>query len=179
MISVGRVVVGTGGSPGSLPALRYAREVARCLHVPLLAALAWVPPGGDLADRRWPSPHLRRIWADAARQRLQDALEAAWGSAPPDLDLTLVIIRGEPGPALVQTADANDDVLIIGAGRRGALSRVRHGRVSRYCLAHARCAVLAVPPATVGQVGLRPARWAIRHRELTLDSVVRDWGGAA
>src|SRR5258708_18614099 len=97
----------------------------------------------------------------------------------PDVDLALVIIRGEPGLALVETADANDDLLIIGAGRRGALSRVRHGRVSRYCLAHARCPVLAVPPATAGHVGLRPARWAIRHRELTLDSVVRDWGAAA
>jgi nucleotide-binding universal stress UspA family protein len=176
----GRLIVGTGGSPGSLPALRYACDLARSNSVPLLAAIAWVPPGGDLAERRCPSAYLRRIWADAAADRLKAALEAAWGSVPPDLDIQLAVIRGEPGPALVDVADSGDDLLVVGAGRRGPLARMWHGKVSRYCLSHARCPVLAIPqPATARQMGIRPARWALRHRELTLDQAMREWDAAA
>jgi nucleotide-binding universal stress UspA family protein len=175
----GRVVVGTGGSPGSLPAVRYARDLARSNGVPLLAAIAWTPPGGDLAEQRCPSPALRRVWADAAADRLKAALDAAWGSSPPDLGIQLVVIRGEPGPALVHLADCGDDLLVVGAGRPGRLTRMWHGRVSRYCLSHARCPVVAVPqPATARQLGLRPARWALRHRELTLDQAMREWEAA-
>jgi nucleotide-binding universal stress UspA family protein len=175
----GRLVVGTGGSPGSLPALRYARDLARSNDVPLLAAIAWIPPGGDLAERRCPSPALRRAWADAAGDRLKAALDAAWGSVPPDLDLQLVVIRGETGPALVHLANCGDGLLIVGAGRPGRLSRMWHGKVARYCLSHARCPVVAVPqPATARQLGLRPARWALRHRQLTLDQAMREWDAA-
>jgi hypothetical protein len=35
---------------------------------------------------------------------------------------------------------------MVGAGSRGALAPIVHGRVSRYCRAHARWPVLAVPP---------------------------------
>jgi len=176
---VGRLVVGTGGSPGSLPALRYARDLARSNDVPLLAAIAWIPPGGDLAERRCPSPALRRAWADAAGDRLKAALDAAWGSVPPGLDLQLVVVRGEPGPALVHLADSGDDLLVVGAGRPGRLTRMWHGRVSRYCLSHAGCPVVTVPqPATARQMGLSPARWALRHRELTLDQAMREWHAA-
>jgi nucleotide-binding universal stress UspA family protein len=176
---LGRLIVGTGGSAGSLPALRYARDLARSNDVPLLAAIAWIPPGGDLAERRCPSAALRRAWADAAADRLKAALEAAWGNVPPDLDLQLVVIRGETGPALVHLADCGDDLLVVGAGRPGRLSRMWHGKVSRYCLSHARCPVVAVPPpATARQMGLRPARWALRHRELTLDQAMREWDAA-
>jgi nucleotide-binding universal stress UspA family protein len=175
----GRLIVGTGGSPGSLPALRYALDLARRNDVPLRAAIAWIPPGGDLAERRCPSPALRRAWADAAGDRLTAALDAAWGSVPPDLDIQLVVIRGETGPALVHLADSGDDLLVVGAGRPGRLARMWHGRVSRYCLAHARCPVVAVPqPATARQMGLSPARWALRHRELTLDQAMREWNAA-
>jgi nucleotide-binding universal stress UspA family protein len=177
---VGRLVVGVSGSPGSLGALRFALELARRNDVPLVAVLAWVPPGGDLAERRCPSVALRRVWAADAQKRLEDALGTACGGVPPNLDIKLVVIRGEPGPALVEVADSGDDLLVVGAGRRGALSRMWRGRVSRCCLSHARCPVLAVPhPATAREMGLGPGGWAWRHRELTLDRVLRDWDAAA
>jgi hypothetical protein len=50
-----RVIVGASGSPASLQALRYAEEPARTHDALLLPVLAWVPPGGDLADRRAPA----------------------------------------------------------------------------------------------------------------------------
>ncbi len=141
-----------------------------CLHGSRPAAIA---------ERRCPSGHLRRLWAEAARQRFIAALAAAWGGVPPDLDIRPVVIRGEPGPALVEIASSGDDLLVVGAGRRGALTRMWHAKVSRYCLSHARCPVLAVPPATARGMGLGLAGWALRHRELTLDRALRDWDAAA
>ena len=57
-------------------------------------------------------------------------------------------------------------------------SRLVSGRVTRYCLRHAGCPVLAVPPAALSSTaGLRG--WAFRHRELTLDRAIREWDRAA
>jgi nucleotide-binding universal stress UspA family protein len=177
---VGRLVVGASGSPGSLAALRYARDLACRIDVPVVAVQAWVPPGGDLAERRCPSSALRRVWAEAAGERLKSAIVAAWGSVPPTLDLRLVVIRGEPGPALIEVADSGDDLLVVGARRRGVLSRMWRGKVSRYCLSHARCPVLAIPqPATAREMGLGPGVWPLRHRGLTLDRALREWDAAA
>ncbi len=74
MTGARRVIVGASGSPGSLQALRYAEELARAHDAALVPVLAWVPPGGDLADRRAPCGYLRRVWAEDACQRLRDTL---------------------------------------------------------------------------------------------------------
>lgn len=112
-------------------------------------------------------------------KRLEDAVGAAWGGVPPGLDLKLVVTRGEPGPALVGTADSADDLLVVGAGRRGVLSRLWRGRVSRYCLSHARCPVLAIPQPSAREMGLGPGVWPLRHRALSLDRALREWDTAA
>ncbi len=36
---------------------------------------------------------------------------------------------------------------MVSAGRRGRLHRALHASVGRYCLAHAHCPVVAVPPS--------------------------------
>jgi nucleotide-binding universal stress UspA family protein len=166
---VRRVIVGVSGSPGSLPALRYAERVAQRDDVPLVAVHAWIPPGGDLAERYRPSLHLRRIWQETAAQQLRDAFGAAWGCIPAGLDLQSVVIRGEAGPALIDTASFADDLLIVGAGRHGRLARLRHGGVTRYCVAHAVCPVYTVPPPA-------PTGKAMRGLP-TLDQAVRQWDG--
>lgn len=179
MSGVCRVIVGTSGSPGSLPALRYAEGLARVCDAILIPALAWIPPGGDIADRLSPCGYLRRIWAEDARQRLSETLIAAWGETPADVPVRPVVERGEAGPVLVALASFPGDLLMIGAGRRGALSRVVHGQVGRYCLAHARCPVLAVPPPDLPyEAGHALLRWAHWHRTFTLDQVLHDRGSA-
>src|SRR4029077_13160332 len=45
--------------------------------------------------------------------------------------------------------------LVVGAGRRGPSGRLRHGRVSRYCLAHASCPVIAVPSPALNRAAIR------------------------
>ena len=116
MPRVRRIIVGVHGSLGSLQALRYAADEAGQRHVPLLAVTAWVPPGGDLAERRHSSPYLRKIWRDAAWERLWDAFDAGLGGVPADLSVESQVARGETGPVLVDAASHPDDLLIIGTG---------------------------------------------------------------
>jgi nucleotide-binding universal stress UspA family protein len=168
MTAMSRVIVGVSGSPGCLPAVRYAAELARAHQAPLITVLVWQPPGGDLAERSHPAPALRDLWAEAASGRLQNMLLTAFGALPDDVSLKPLVVRGEPGRCLVTAASRPTDLLVIGTGRRPMISRALNAGVSRYCLAHAGCPVLAVPPSpldrALGRFGLRG--WALRRRPL-------------
>ena len=98
MPTVYRVIVGASGSPASLQALRYAQHLARDYDATLVPVLAWLPPCGDLADRRTPNEELRRLWAQDAGQRLQDALHLAWGTPPTDLPVQPLVPAWPPRP---------------------------------------------------------------------------------
>ena len=175
MPGICRVIAGVSGSPRNLPALRYAASLARGQGATLVLALAWVPPGGDIADRRHPSGYLRRVWMEDAAQRLYDAVTAAFGGLPADPVTEPLVIRGEAGQVLVREASRAGDLLVIGTGRHGSVSRLVGGHVSRYCLARACCPVLAVPPATLeleARHGLH--RWAFRHHGLSLTELTAD-----
>ncbi len=162
-----RVIVGVTGSVGNLQALRCAAAEARRRETSLVAVLAWVPPGGDVAERRFSVPELRQVWRDAAWSRLRDAFDAALGGLPPDLHVEPVIMRGDAGRVLVAAADRETDLLVVGAGRRGFLWRLSHRRVSRYCLTHAACPVMVVPPRQLAQeMEHRLHAWMVRHRAL-------------
>jgi hypothetical protein len=58
-----------------------------------------------------PPPHLggHRLAAAQPGARRRQATR-------PGADIEPVIIRGEPGPALVEIANSGDDLLIVGAG---------------------------------------------------------------
>ena len=144
--TVGRVIVGVGGSPGSLQAMRHAVDLAREHHAELLLVLAWLPPGGEAQARCAPVPDLERAWRHAAESRLRTALEEGLGALPADVHCAPQIVRGPIAPVLISIADRADDVLVVGAGRRGAISRLLHTRIAQYCIAHASCCVVAVPP---------------------------------
>jgi nucleotide-binding universal stress UspA family protein len=166
--AVRRIIVGVHGSLGSLQALRYAAEDAREREVPLVPVIAWIPPGGDLAERRQPSPYLRKLWADAAQARLLGAFEVGLGGVPGDVEILARVERGETGPVLVDVASEPGDLLVIGTGRRSLIGRALRKSVGRYCLAHATCPVLAVPPsALMDEVG-RHRPWP-RRRALVPD----------
>jgi nucleotide-binding universal stress UspA family protein len=168
---VRRVFAGVSGSPGSLQALRYAAGLATLHDSALIPVLAWTPPGGDLADRGGPSFYLRQVWKEAAWQRLWKALELAFGGVPAGVNVEPLVVRGEAGSVLVAIANADDDLIVVGAGRRGMLSRMTACRVSRYCLAHATCPVVAVPPSALAQMGRGLRGWAFRRRNMSLDQV--------
>jgi nucleotide-binding universal stress UspA family protein len=163
----GRVIVGVSGSVRSLPALRRAVAEARTRHAVLAPVHAWVPPGGDLAEHRFPEPDLRRIWAEDAWERLRGAFDAAFGGMPPGVNVEPIIARGPTHLVLTQIADRDDDLLVIGAGRRGRLRRLGTARIPRYCAAHAMCPVLVVPPTALAREMDQPLhKWLVIHRTL-------------
>lgn len=172
MSSFYRIITGVSGSPRNLHALRYAAALARGQDATLVPVLAWVPPGGDVADRRHPSGYLRRIWVEDARRRLHDALDAALGGPPDDVATEPMVVRGEAGPVLIRESIHPGDLLVIGTGRHGTAGRLFSGKVSRYCLAHAGCPVLAVPPTALElEAGYGLHRWTFRHSGLTLSEL--------
>jgi nucleotide-binding universal stress UspA family protein len=175
MSGVGRVIVGTSGSPGSLQALRYGERLAHVHGAVLIPVLAWDLPGGDYGERVQPSGELRQVWRNLACRRLTDALVAVWGETPNDPLVQPHIERGPPGWVLVNLACRPGDVLVVGAGRRGVLARMAFSRVSRYCLAHAQCPVLAIPPPALARE-LAHSRLArvFWHRQLTPEQILRD-----
>ncbi len=175
MSGIGRLIVGTSGSPGSLQALRYGEGVARAHGAVLIPVLAWELPGGEYAVRVQPPGELRQEWRNLAGRRLRDALVAVWGEVPGDPLVQPHLERGPAGWVLVNLARRPGDVLVVGAGRRGALARMAFSRVSRYCLAHAQCPVVAIPPPALARE-LRHARltWVFWHRPLTPEQILRD-----
>ncbi|MFH8385657.1 universal stress protein [Kitasatospora sp. NPDC018058] len=139
-----RVVVGVSGSLGSLAALHRGVAEARERGAVLVPVLAWEPPGGELGYRRSPCPPLLAAVREAAEQRLNEALDAAFGGADPGVPMRPVVIRGQSGPALVHVADRADDLLVLGRSG-GPLRRRLRRSVSAYCAREAGCPVLIVP----------------------------------
>jgi hypothetical protein len=88
--------------------------------------------------------------------------------------------RGPAGWVLVNIARRPDDLLVVGAGRRGALARMVYAKVSRYCVAHAQCPVLTVPPSALARdLGHGPLARVLWHRSLTTEHILRDQGRPA
>jgi nucleotide-binding universal stress UspA family protein len=177
---VGRLIVGTSGSPGSLQALRYGEGLARVHQVALIPVIAWELPGGDRSHRIGPSRELAKACQELASRQLREALIAVWGEVPNDPLVQPRIERGPTGWVLVNLACRPDDVLVVGAGRRGPLGRLACSRVSRYCLAHACCPVVAVPPPILarefGHGRLARVLW---RRSLTPERVLGEQGRPA
>lgn len=172
MSAICRLIIGVSGSPRNLPAVRYAATLARNHGATLSLVLAWAPPCGEFLDQRFPSPDLAQEWEAIARQHLHDAIDRALGGVSADSGAELVVVRGDAGRVLVQAAGQPGDLLVVGTGRRGAAGRLAGGRISRYCLSHASCPVLAVPPAPLELAAARGLhRWAFRHRALDLSEL--------
>ena len=81
-----------------------------------------------------------------AEADLRRAFEEGLGGLPSDVRAEPYVIRGAAGPVPVQTANRRSDLLVIGAGRHGTVRHTLWAETARYCLAHAACAVIAVPP---------------------------------
>ncbi|WP_344118039.1 universal stress protein [Streptomyces blastmyceticus] len=145
--TVKRVIVGVDGSAGSVAALKQGAQEAARHDAALCPVLAWMPPGGEAADALFPAPaDIRAHWEARARKALTKTCESALGAEPFNRRVAPMLIRAEPGPALVASARHDTDMLVLGAGSHGLWHRFLHGSVSRHCLRHARGPVMVVHP---------------------------------
>lgn len=173
MEGINRLIVGTSGSPGSLRALRYAEALAHAHNATLIPVIAWAPPGGDQAGRVRTGGDMRQAYRQLAGRQLRAALIAVWGEVPSDPRIQPLVELGSPGWVLVNLACQPGDLLIVGAGRRSAVTRMAFSGVSRYCLAHAQCPVLAIPPPALSGQLHRRLEWLFAHRTLTAEHILR------
>ncbi|MET9877594.1 universal stress protein [Actinacidiphila glaucinigra] len=140
-----RVVVGVSGSLNSLVALQRAGAEARLSGRRLLAVLVWTrTEAGSPPRNPGPVPQTAR---SAATRLLTAVLNDVFAATVGDLHVDGLAISGRSaGETLVRIAQREGDLLVVGAGRRRRRGPWR-SPVARYCLAHASCPVLTVPPS--------------------------------
>jgi nucleotide-binding universal stress UspA family protein len=152
-----RVVVGVGRSPGAYQALRYAVAEARKRSAPLVAVRAYISLAysrGLLGD----DPAWAAVGeADAAAASAAYAFTEALGGVPDDVPVEIVARNGTVAWVLVSEADRDGDLLVIGGCGAPRLTRPRPLAIAAYCLHHAVCPVVVVPPPAM-------ARSAATHR---------------
>jgi nucleotide-binding universal stress UspA family protein len=145
----GKVVVGVSSSLAGLQALRYAVRLAREHGVPLHAVRAWTarPSWRDHPNTDFE----RRVLAAESELLIPYVFDAAMGGPPPGTWVEPAVLEGPVGPSLVRYADGEADVLVLGGDRRGSHPFRRVGPVTRFCVRHAYCPVLVVPPPVLAQ----------------------------
>jgi nucleotide-binding universal stress UspA family protein len=135
------IVVGIDGGPAAAAALRWAADQAKITGRPLRVVHAWQLP--DFEQATGSSRYLETAHADA-RARATDWVLEALGTKAAEVQWSLDIVEGGPGPALVERSrDAH--LLALGTHEHTGLRRTILGSVSHYCLSHAVTPVVAVP----------------------------------
>ena len=150
-----RVIVGVDGTYGSLEALRVAVAEARRRQCPLVVAHALEHATG---------PEGWLVAESAGYQVIEQSLAEALGGPPTDLEVIQSVVEFvTPGRALVYLSSDPGDLIVVGAKvTRGMGWLWRYG-ADTYCVRHASCPVLVVPPPDL----LRLVRTSRRER--------RDW----
>jgi nucleotide-binding universal stress UspA family protein len=141
--SVGRIVVGVDGSPGSLAALGWALREASSRGLAVHAVAAWECPiessFGDMATVGDFPPVV------AAEEVLVSAL-ADTGVAGDDPTVTTASLEGHPAEVLMRMA-SGAELLVVGSRGHGRIFGALLGSVSHYVAAHAACPVVVIKPA--------------------------------
>lgn len=142
------VVVGVDGSPASYTALRWALAYAGRTGAWVRAVRCWMPvlaKGWEAAVTAEPVPPHAEQEARAERE-LTQVVAAALARVPEGSRRVAVrqrVTRGSAGPVLVIDA-TGADLLVVGHGPRSI--EMLHRSVSWYCVRHATCPVLVIPP---------------------------------
>jgi nucleotide-binding universal stress UspA family protein len=140
----GAVVVGVDGSSNSRSALMWAADEARRRNVPCFIVHAWEYPATVMASPYVLARSLDVFRTDGERV-VADALAMLEGLG---LQTSGHLVRGPAGPALVEAA-AEAGVLVVGTKGHGAIMSTLLGSVSEFCVHHASCPVVVVPPPEV------------------------------
>jgi nucleotide-binding universal stress UspA family protein len=146
------VAVAFDGSPEAQVALWAAHRFAVCTGATLRAVMVLEPPAA-IPGRLLKSPGrepLVSIERDDAVQRLEQAARTAFDDAvlalgdgvPIEGDVSL---SGDPAAAILDAAQRNVDLLVLGSRAYGPLRRALLGSVSAAVVRHAPCPVLVTP----------------------------------
>ena len=162
-----RVIVGVDGSLASLQALRQAVVEASRRQADLTVIHVRVPvrPNAQpaligLPDLpAWPGEETSRARDREAEALIVTCIDEALGGPPAGVAVRIVVDVGKPQVCLVRQARHDDDLLVVGT--RGSRRWTQSWRrcISTYCVAHAACPVLVVPPASFARAVGRRRCW--------------------
>lgn len=144
-----RVIVGVHDCLAGLQALRCGVAEAQRRGAALYAVRAWTIPyaGQGVGLSAW-----RQELVDDAAVTVYSAFSTALGGLPPEVEVRVLAPEGVPARVLVELADRDSDLLVVGDCQRGALRRICSRSVARYCTRHAICPVLVVPPPALARI---------------------------
>jgi nucleotide-binding universal stress UspA family protein len=136
-----RILLATDLSSASASATEQALELARDLPAELLV-VSVIDPSAQMSIG---PVHARMDQRRAAREISAQALVARGRRA--GVHVSFLVWEGEPGPAIVEAALAEQaDLIVAGTRGRNRVERLVLGSVSDHILRHAPCPILIVRP---------------------------------
>lgn len=162
-----RLIVGVDESPAARWALAWAIGAARLHRMALVAVHVSRAPVHPFPEALPVQHAIRQGEETRGGEVVARAFEEVAGGAPDDLVTAGITRVGDPGYHLVDLARAGD-LLVLGRGRRGLVSRMFLPSTSMYCARHARATVVIVrqpvPPDDPQLSGERTRRfWGRGH----------------
>jgi nucleotide-binding universal stress UspA family protein len=136
------VAVGLDDSPQADLAIGFAFEEAACRQVGLTAVRAWTPPHLPWQTATRPLVYDADELESAERHLAETAL-AGWRDKYPGVRVTIRLVPGGAGHALV-TASHDSQLMVVGSRGRGGFAGLLLGSVSQQLLHHAHCPVAVV-----------------------------------
>lgn len=140
--SAGRVVVGVDGSERCLEAVEFAFAAASARGVGLTAVHGWTAPwtpaseGLPLSAAEWRGLH------DREELLLAESV-AGWATKYPDVEVTRLVVHGNPGKTLVEHSHGAE-LVVVGSRGRGGFVGLLLGSVSQAVVHHATCPVAVI-----------------------------------
>jgi nucleotide-binding universal stress UspA family protein len=138
-----RVIVGVRDSDAARWALAWAIGEARLRRAPLLVAHVAPMPYNAGAATGGALPDLIAGARTSGWTLVEGLLDEVAGDALSDVRLRVLPLVGDAARTLVDLA-REEDLLVVGVGSRGLVSRLVHPSVRRYCARHARSTLTCV-----------------------------------
>jgi nucleotide-binding universal stress UspA family protein len=142
---MGEIVVGLDVSPSSHAALAWAAHHARTTGAQLRAVHALLLPSAMFAAVDTISVPTSTVGMDKADEAYRNAVTAVWELVQPEPNWRLEFYNADPNSVLVAES-THADLLVIGTREHVGWGRILNGSISHYCLSHAHCPIVAVPP---------------------------------
>lgn len=150
-------MVGVDTSPSGRGALTWAAQYARVTgqRLRVLHVFSYRAAGGVVWTSGGLPPAIPAGGSDQVREPAEDELRSAFALLTPEPDWRIEFWGGSIGPTLVAQA-SEADLLVVGTREHTGVDRVLSGSVSHYCLSHAKCPIVAVPPTPVAVENIKP-----------------------
>jgi nucleotide-binding universal stress UspA family protein len=156
------IVVGIDDSPSSRAAIRWAADYARATGCRLQAVHVLIlPPATEIYAH---AMEMDEVYPDAdyVEERYRTASQALFDAVNPEPDWELQYAQGHAGRILVELS-RTARLLVVGAREHHGVGRLLNGSIGHYCLNHATCPVMSVPPRDSALIASMQVRQPALH----------------